>query len=211
MSLIVVTGTGTGVGKTYLSRALVAALRSVGRVIALKPIESGYNGAGSDAEAIGAGRDWEAPVYALEEPLAPSVAARRAGVDLRLERVVSWVQEKLEPGAPCLVESAGGLFTPLDASGRTNLDLVKLLEPCFWLLLAPNRLGVLSEVGAYLRAVKSEHRVPDRVVLNQLDSDESVSSNAEEVRRLWPGLDVDELGQAGAIPEALLSALVSPR
>jgi dethiobiotin synthetase len=211
MHLIVVTGTGTGVGKTFLSRALVAALREVGPVHALKPIESGYTGEGSDAEAITAGGDWDAPVYALQEPLAPSVAARRAGVDLQIERVVQWVQAKLEPGARCLLESAGGLFTPLDAKGRTNLDLVKLLEPCVWILVAPNRLGVLSEVGANVRAAQSEHRRPDRVILNDLGTDASVESNAEELRRLWPDLPVDELASEGDVPAALLHAICQPR
>jgi dethiobiotin synthetase len=220
MSLIVVTGTGTGVGKTYVCRALHEALRDIGDVVALKPIESGFSGQGSDAECIGAGGPWSPPIYGLEEPLAPSVAARNAGVRISLERVATEVLARAEarrasgpdgltPAATiCVVESAGGLFTPLDDEARTNLDLVRLLEPCMWLLVAPNRLGVLGDLGAHLRAASSEHRMPDRVVLNGLVVDGSSESNESELRRLWPRLPFDSLGRDGAVCGPLVSALM---
>ena len=49
--LIVVSGTGTGIGKTYLCEALLTALRASGRqVVGIKPVETGLNEPGpSDA------------------------------------------------------------------------------------------------------------------------------------------------------------------
>ena len=54
MIALFVTGTDTGVGKTYLSTALLRAARAIGlRTAALKPAESGWDaGTGSDGEAL---------------------------------------------------------------------------------------------------------------------------------------------------------------
>jgi dethiobiotin synthetase len=207
VSLVVITGTGTGVGKTYVTSRLVTAIGLHRGAKAIKPIESGYGEGQSDAATIGGGDDWETPLYALAEPLAPSLAARLAGVEVEVPRVVEWVRGHAQPGLVCLVESAGGLFTPVDEAGRTNLDLVRALEPCLWLLVAPNRLGVLSDVGACVRAARGEHRGPDALVLSSAAPDASSLSNAAELRHLWPTLPLFEIGQGEEPPGGLVRLL----
>ena len=83
---IVVVGTGTGIGKTHLSVALVAYLARAGRqVCGLKPIESGVppGAVGEDATALAAAGVFhvkQPQPYALPDPVSPHLAARRLGV-----------------------------------------------------------------------------------------------------------------------------------
>ena len=101
-----VTGTDTGVGKSY-----VAALLAVGLEAAYwKPVQSG-----TDADA-----DWLRCVtglpaerilpetYRLRAPLSPHEAAQREGVQIEMSRFVRPVQKHL------IVEGAGGVMVPLD-------------------------------------------------------------------------------------------------
>ena len=86
---LLVTGTDTGVGKTMIAAALVTALRARGvRAIGFKPVETGI-GAGRPVRLRRAGARlgradtcWRGRCCSCAEPLAPAVAAERAGVTL---------------------------------------------------------------------------------------------------------------------------------
>src|SRR5262252_4630139 len=97
--ILFVTGTDTGVGKTYVACGLLRALRGAGRTVAArKPAETGCApGAGevlfpADAAALREAAGGAEPLAAicsvrLAEPLAPAVAAARAGVPIDFERL----------------------------------------------------------------------------------------------------------------------------
>jgi dethiobiotin synthetase len=183
---VVILGTGTSVGKTFVTAALAAACRSRGSVLALKPIETGVaegmpGDAGIIAEAAG-----HAPAlsrWRFARGVSPHLAAREEGASIDVAKVAGWVSEQERSAAPAvtLVESAGGAFTPL-APGATNVDLALSLEPALWLLVGPDALGVLHDVGAVLRALP---RPPDAVVLSSArPADASSGSNAAELKRL---------------------------
>lgn len=101
MRRIVVLGTGTGVGKTYVTRCLARALAQVtphGSVVALKPIETGVApGVPSDAGALaevaqGCALPSPHPLYSFREPLTPYLAALREGrPPVELEAVQQWL------------------------------------------------------------------------------------------------------------------------
>ena len=147
---IFVSGTGTGVGKTFVTRAIAAALRANGRrVAALKPIESGIvPGGPRDAEALAqaSGRPELADVrgfYRTELPLAPYAAALETNTKPPLVReLVDAVHLAARGAELALVEGAGGLFVPIDARD-TMAELVAALGLPL-LLVAPNSLGALS-------------------------------------------------------------------
>ena len=207
MKRIVIAGTGTDVGKTFVSTQLLRSLRNKSvNAIGLKPIESGFgpewaSDAGALYAASGApqGVEWR-PRYALPEPLSPHLAARNSGVGIEARTAARWFHDNtIDNSAPtvtpqievALCETAGGLFTPLSVK-ETNLDIVCALEPCLWVLIAKNRLGVLHDVGATVRAAQTEHRAPDAIYLNTIEEDQSTESNAIELRRVNPGLAVLE-------------------
>ncbi len=183
---VVMLGTGTDVGKTYVTACVARGLRAHGSVLALKPIESGVDGdalgdAGSIAEA--AGHAARLSPWRLRRPVSPHLAAREQGVSLAVDEVARWVEaeERGAGAAVTLVESAGGALSPLGV-GVTNVELALALEPAVWLLVAPDALGVLHDLTATLRALP---RAPDAVLLSGArPADQSTGSNATELKRL---------------------------
>lgn len=195
---IVVVGTGTGIGKTWLSCHLIRALRSRGlHALGLKPIESGVTPlsttdggelarASFDDPILALALEHSAP-YRLVEPISPHLAARRAAIAINLEVPLIYVQTQESVHGRldvCVIETAGGLFSPL-APGITNWDLARIFEPARWLLVAPDALGVLHDVTATLRATKSLGRTPDAIALcRSRPADASTGTNADEIERL---------------------------
>lgn len=188
------------------------------RALGLKPIESGIEGEGgpSDASELmgqSAVRPSVAP-YRFREPISPHLAARRAGIPIELERTLRYVQLHESGPAPLdvvLVETAGGLFSPLSDS-LTNWDFARALEPARWVLVAPDALGVLHDVRATLEASRARGRVPDELVLSGArPADESTGTNGEELVRLGLTRRVfacDKSDPSGipALADALLAA-----
>jgi dethiobiotin synthetase len=183
---IVMLGTGTDVGKTYVTSCLARSLKARLGVLALKPIESGVEGGAlGDAGTIAAAAGHEAVLSAwrLRRPVSPHLAAREEGVTLKLDELVGWVEREERRARPevCLVELAGGAFSPL-APGVTNVELALALEPAVWLLVAPDSLGVLHDLTATLRSLP---RAPDAVLLSGArPPDQSTGSNAQELASL---------------------------
>lgn len=218
MLRIVVLGVGTQIGKTWVATGLARSAES-GSCIALKPIETGCipPGAAADAAALAdaAGHPFVPPRYAFAEPVTPWLAAELEHTAVDLEAVPDWVRDHTARrgtalhATTCIVETAGGVFSPL-SEDETNLDLARQLDPALWLLVAPNRLGVLHEVGATVHAMRALHRPPDVIVLNHhAATDASTTSNLSLLRRLHPklpilGVSTSEPPTLAALRQALL-------
>jgi dethiobiotin synthetase len=186
---VVVLGTGTNVGKTYVTARLANALAKTTRVLALKPVESGVTDeAATDAATIarGAGHPAVASPWRFAEPVSPHLAARACGAVLSVPEIAHWVvaaERRYQPDVT-LVETAGGVFSPLSPIA-TNADLAGALESSLWLLVAPDSLGVLHDVSATLRALRAGYRRPDAVVLSSPRApDASSGTNAAELAKL---------------------------
>ncbi len=210
LTKLMVTGTDTGVGKTLVSAGLCAGRVSKGLAVrALKPVESGTQDNGdvpADASLLARCTGQDGPhqcnVVALAEPLAPVVAARRAGVDIDLDGVLARFEElRSSPGA-LVVEGVGGALVEV-ALGETVADLAARWHlPT--LVVAANRLGVLSHTLVTVEALERRD-VPERgVVLNTLDGDPAglaEQCNAEELARLLPR-SAPLLGTIPFVPES---------
>lgn len=188
--LVVVSGVGTGIGKTHLARSLVRAGAGQGlRVAGYKPVESGaVEGQGADAQQLLSVSTFHvkpSPLYALALPLSPHLAARRAGISIDLERIVAAINGALEATDLLVVELAGGLFSPLTDS-LDNADLLGRLPRPLSILVAPDRLGVLHEVRASLFAARSLGLNLGFLVLVAPESpDLSTGTNAAELAPLF--------------------------
>jgi len=195
LSKLLVTGTDTGVGKTLIAAGLCAWRRQQGLpVSALKPVESGTDEAGgvpADAALLarcsGQPSYEDSVVYSLPEPLAPVVAARRAGVDLDVEVLDRRFAELRAGGGALIVEGVGGALVEV-VPGVTVVDLAYRWHlPA--LVVAANRLGVLSHTLLTIESLE-QHEVPVvGVVLNTLHGGEPTvaeQTNAEELSRLLP-------------------------
>ncbi len=132
---VFITGTGTEIGKTLVSCALIHQRRARGEdVDAIKPLVSGFDPRaveGSDpAELLTAlGRPVDADTLArvspfrFRAPLSPDSAAAREGRSVDLEALVEAVTHRTTV-RPTLVEGAGGLMVPL-VGRHTVLDWIK--------------------------------------------------------------------------------------
>jgi dethiobiotin synthetase len=204
---LIVLGTGTGVGKTWLTRDLAIGLKELDwSVLALKPIETGFPlqddqspTPGSDAATLEAAtfhveHPRPHPRYALREGLSPHLAAELDRQTITLEAVTTWLSdaERVLPSARSvtLIETAGGVFSPLSTVTR-NYDLGLALRADLWLLVAPDRLGVLHDVAATLEAMSARGRSPDGIaILPPSRDDASTGSNVRELQRLHGTLPV---------------------
>jgi dethiobiotin synthetase len=210
LTKLMVTGTDTGVGKTLVSAGLCAWRVSKGLPVqALKPVESGTqenHGLPADASLLaqctGQDEPHQCNVIALPEPLAPVVAARRAGVDIDMGPLDERFAElRSLPGA-LVVEGVGGALVEV-ALGVTVADLAARWHlPA--LVVAANRLGVLSHTLLTVEALERRDVPVLGVVLNTMDGEPAglaEQSNAEELSRLLPR-SAPLLGTIPFIPEA---------
>lgn len=186
-----VTGTDTGVGKTEVSCALVAEARAGGLdLVAMKPAESGVApGEPSDSERLrgaagGAGDPALVCPYRFAAPLAPAVAARLAGVEVRLSVILDAARALAARHAALLVEGAGGLLVPL-TERETYADLaVALGLPV--LVVARAGLGTVNHTALTVEALRARRLAVAGVILNRTGpvDDPSVPHNAAEIERL---------------------------
>jgi dethiobiotin synthetase len=148
---LLVTGTDTGVGKTLVGAALTLLLARSGLDVAvMKPVESGVpqpDGLGEDGKLLRWASGSRQPVeeitpYRLVEPVAPSLAARRAGIDIDWSDLLGRALRLHARHQFALLEGAGGLLTPL-AEKRSVADLAAALG---WPLLVVCRcdLGTIN-------------------------------------------------------------------
>lgn len=132
-----VTGTDTGIGKTYASLQLMRLLQTEGlKVVGMKPVASGsdWNGerwVNEDALALwkacslSVKLEWVNP-YAFELPVSPHIAAQRMGEKVELSRLRE-AFERLTADADCVVvEGVGGWRVPLSDNMDVS-DLAKAL------------------------------------------------------------------------------------
>ncbi|MFH8467162.1 dethiobiotin synthase [Streptomyces sp. NPDC017991] len=159
MTVLVITGTGTEVGKTVATAAVAAAAVAAGRSVAvLKPAQTGVlPGEPGDAEEVArlAGAVTAVELARYPDPLAPGTAARRAGLaPVRPERVAE-AAGKLAAGHDLvLVEGAGGLLVRFDGEGGTLADAARLLGAPV-VVVASAGLGTLNTTELTGRELRS--------------------------------------------------------
>ncbi|EOM78596.1 ATP-dependent dethiobiotin synthetase BioD [Rhodococcus rhodnii] len=150
MSIVVVAGTGTDVGKTIVTAALAAAARAAGaRVVVCKPAQTGVRpGEPGDiamVERLTGIRGVELVRY--RDPLAPDTAARREGAPmLRRETVTDAVRELADSHDLVLVEGAGGVLVRFGENGFTLCDVARDLGAPAVVTVAPG-LGTLNHTA----------------------------------------------------------------
>lgn len=148
MTILVITGTGTEVGKTVTTAAVAAVAVAAGRSVAvLKPAQTGVRpDERGDADEVArlAGEVTTGELARYPEPLAPGTAARRSGLPpVRPEDVAEAAAKLAVEHDLVLVEGAGGLLVRLDDAGGTLADTARLLGAPV-LLVASAGLGTLN-------------------------------------------------------------------
>ena len=210
--VVVVTGTATDVGKTWVSCGLARLLAARGeRVSARKPAQSfapGTPAEGTDAALLAAATGED--IYAVCPPhrwyaraMAPPMAAASLGLPgPTLSELVAETESSWPAGAAtALVELAGGVGSPMAADGD-GAAFVARLQPGLVVVVAPSGLGALHEVRLSVRALPAGAR--SLVVLNRYDPGDELHWRNRRWLEEQDGLEV--LTGVEALAEAVLAA-----
>jgi dethiobiotin synthetase len=195
-----ITGTGTGVGKTYVAALIARALRVSGlRVGVYKPVASGCELVGGKLVSPDAVALWQAAgqpgmleqvcpqVFAA--PLAPHLAARAEGLRVDADQLRSGLEFWRGASDVVIVEGAGGLMSPI-SDDDYNADLAAEFGYPL-VVVAVNELGTVNATLQTLITAStyggagSELTVAGIVVNSPhtIENDPSVDSNADEIAR----------------------------
>lgn len=165
MNGVFVAGTDTGIGKTWSSCVMLAALRARGlRAVGMKPIASGCRVTtmglrNEDAEALIAAST-TAPAYAdcnpfaFAAPIAPHLAAAMDAVELTLEPIQNAYAQLAAGADRIVVEGVGGWAVPLSDT-LMQADLVRALDLPV-ILVVGVRLGCLNHALLSVRAIEAD-------------------------------------------------------
>lgn len=181
---VFITGTDTGVGKTFVACGLAGLLKARGFTVGvMKPVETGCTGKDGqlypeDADRLKHASGFDEPLekicpYRFEEPLAPSVAAQRSRVTIDIKTIEKLYRELSSKYDITLVEGAGGLLVPL-LPKYTYADLAQALNLRL-VVVAANRLGAINHLLLTLEHATSRGLIVLGYVLNQVRAGPSLA------------------------------------
>ncbi|MBI3574723.1 MAG: dethiobiotin synthase [Gammaproteobacteria bacterium] len=173
-----VTGTDTGVGKTRISCLLLEALAREGkRAVGMKPVASGCRATDAgprseDAERLLAASEGSADYaeinpYAFVQAIAPQLAAREIGVEIRLEKIFESFQRLRQKAPWMVVEGIGGWMAPL-GEHLTMADVARAMRLPV-ILVVGLRLGCLNHALLTASAIRREGAPLAGWIANQID------------------------------------------
>ena len=153
-----ITGTDTGVGKTYVACQLIRDYVAKGyKVVGMKPVAAGedfINGewVNDDVLKLEAASNIKAPrhlvnPYSFKEPIAPHIAAQLAGVEIKLAVLKQAFAELSQLADIVIIEGAGGFLVPLNET-QSMADLANSLNAPIILVIGM-KLGCInhSQIG----------------------------------------------------------------
>ena len=218
-----ITGTDTGTGKTVIGAALVEKLfRQNIDVQPRKPVESGCVVEGDallpeDGQAYYQAASESIPLdlitpFRFPAALAPPQAARLVGQSIKVDQLEDAVYKGLNANSYCVVEGAGGFYSPI-AEATLNADLAnKLNLPV--LLVASDKLGCINHVLLTLEAIANRDLECLAVVLNRVEpTNHHPDMNNAAALEEAVSLPIIEIGHCDAMPvniDALYDLLSLP-
>ena len=177
MTSYFVAGTGTGIGKTFTTCALLHAAHEQGRAThGFKPLISGWS---ESTESDTAQIKWAAasplPVeeispWRFTAPLSPHRAAALEGKQIDMDAVVEWTNDQLflalgnhEPLV--LFEAVGGVMVPLTES-KTTLDWMAAVGIPI-ILVTGSYLGSISHTLSAMEVLRARGLAIAALVMNE--------------------------------------------
>lgn len=189
-----ITGTDTGVGKTVVAAALAIVLRESGRDVGVfKPVASGCvrrreGLVSEDAEFLA--KAAEAPEtleeispIRLEAPLAPTVAAARAGVETDLEPMWEAWRRLRDAHEILLVEGIGGILCPVTPA-MSVADLAKEFRLPL-LVVARSTLGTINHTALTIEAARARGLAVAGVVINRYNHESPDLAEMTSPDEIW--------------------------
>lgn len=164
MSGFFITGTDTGIGKTFIACALMVALQQRGMVVApMKPVAAGtidVNGVPMNEDVALAmeisGQRFPSHAvnpYCFREAIAPHIAAQHENIDVDLSVICIAYRELAARADVVLVEGAGGFLVPLSESD--SMALIPSALKLSVILVVGMRLGCINHALLTAEAIRS--------------------------------------------------------
>ncbi len=158
---IFITGTDTGVGKTYAACLLIEVLKQRGlRVAAMKPVAAGVDadGVNEDVRLLVASANVQAPLdlvnpYCFAPAVAPHIAAQRAGVAMQLDAIEQAYARLAEQADVVVVEGAGGFLVPFN--DEYGMDAIPMRLKLSVVMVVGLRLGCLNHARLTMEAIRT--------------------------------------------------------
>lgn len=201
MTAAFVTGTGTDIGKTFVTAALIHEFRRRGRkVTALKPIASGFDPArvaesdpGVLLAALGETPTNEAldriAPWRLKAPLSPDMAARRENRTIDFAALIEHSRAAAAQADVALIEGVGGIMVPLDER-RTVLDWMTALRLPL-IVVGGSYLGTISHALTALDVLRRHSLTIVALVVNETPaSTVALDETAATIARFAGGVPV---------------------
>jgi dethiobiotin synthetase len=201
MAAVFVTGSGTDIGKTYITAALIRHLKSAGKPIdACKPIVSGFdpnNLNGSDPAVLLSALGRPATLdevsrispWRFTRPLSPDLAAAAEGHTINFNAVVAFSRQAAAQPGTVLIEGVGGVMVPLDQT-HTVLDWMSALRiPA--LVIVGSYLGTISHTLTALHVLAQRNLdIAGVVVSESLTPGASLEDTVATIARFAAPIDV---------------------
>ena len=176
MSKYFITGTGTDIGKTFVTSLLVKNLGQKNKIIGIKPIAAGIEVDHSlnkdvtsllkSSNSLLTGEDIN--FYTFKKAVSPHIGAEEEKVNVDFEFIKNKIDVLADQFDHILIEGVGGLMSPVDNS-RTNLDLIKYLHVPV-ILIVGLKLGCINEALLTLEALQSHNIQIKGWIANEVDS-----------------------------------------
>ncbi|OIO70124.1 MAG: dethiobiotin synthase [Zetaproteobacteria bacterium CG_4_9_14_3_um_filter_49_83] len=173
-SNVIVIGTDTDCGKTWISSELIRLLRRQHKdCIAIKPIACGLDAQGKndDLQRLLAIQTEltvdDINLYRFCLAAAPSLAAQAEQKNIDMQTLVQWCQ--MRPQQLRIIEGVGGLMVPVNES-QTGLDWLKQMPDAKLILVVGSRLGCINHTLLSLTALRCINREADWIVLNDIQN-----------------------------------------
>ncbi len=175
-----ITGTDTGVGKTYVACKLIRDYVAKGhKVIGMKPVAAGgdlVNGkwVNDDVLKLEAASNVKAPrelinPYSFKEAIAPHIAAEKAGIEINIDVIKQAFQALATLADIVIVEGAGGFLVPLNKH-QSMADLPSALGIPV-ILVVGMKLGCINHSLLTVEAIKARGINLHGWVANQIEPD----------------------------------------
>jgi dethiobiotin synthetase len=202
MSAVFVTATGTDIGKTFVTAALIRHMRAAGKAVhAIKPVVTGFDQVAwqhSDPAVLLAALarpmtlqevDGISP-WRFKAPLSPDMAGRREGRAIAFAQVIEFCRNAVRshPGV-VLIEGIGGIMVPLDEN-RTVLDWMSVLRIPI-VLVTGTYVGTISHTLTSLEVMARRNLDVAAVAVSESgESAASLEETLDGLRRFVDPIDV---------------------
>ncbi len=208
-----VTGTDTGVGKTVTAAWLAAVLAPSARVALVKPFQTGAVDPAVDGDeafyraALGTMPVTIRTLVSLPEPLAPSIAAERAGAPIDVATVLGECRALWNQYDITIIEGAGGLLVPI-AAETDMASFARMLDASLVVVARPS-LGTLNHTALTLEAAERRGLEVEMLVVSDFPQEATTveRENLRYLRARYPDLPLITLAHAPLTPPDPLTGL----